>query len=152
MANHATSQLMTQRSIDSQLFEWPSPEPRLIGSECQDCGVVTFPRQSSCPSCCSSKIVLRRLATSGRLWTWTTQEFMPKPPYAVARRSEEFVPFKLGYIELPGEVLIESRIKSSEQRALTIGMPMRLVFESLFSDAAGVEVVSFAFEPAEGTA
>lgn len=143
---------MTQRSIDSQLFEWPAPDPRLIGSECQDCGVVTFPRQSSCPGCCGSKIVQRRLSTSGRLWTWTTQEFMPKPPYAVARSLEEFVPFKLGYIELPGEVLVESRIKSPSHRTLEIGMPMRLTFESLFTDAAGVEVMSFAFEPAEAEA
>jgi transposase len=32
---------------------------------------------------------------------------LPKPPYAVARSPDEFVPFKLGYIELPGEVLVE---------------------------------------------
>ena len=135
-----------QRSIDTQLFEWPSEDPHLIGSECQ-CGVITFPRQSSCPGCCGSKIVPRRLAKSGRLWTWTTQEFLPKPPYAVARRPEEFVSFKLGYIELPGEVLVESRISAPEHQALTIGMPMRLTFEPLFLDAAGAEVMSFAFEP-----
>jgi uncharacterized protein len=135
-----------QRSIDTHLFEWPSQEPRLIGSECRACGVITFPRQSNCPSCCGSDIVPRALAKSGRLWTWTTQEFLPKPPYAAARSQQEFVPFKLGYIELPGEVLVEARIKG--QQALTIGMPMRLVFEPLFTDDAGVEVMTFAFEPA----
>lgn len=137
-----------QRSIDTQLFEWPSQDPRLIGSECQECGVITFPRQASCPGCCGSRIVPRRLAKSGRLWTWTTQEFLPKPPYAVARSPEQFVPFKLGYIELPGEVLVESRINAPEHPSLAIGMPMRLTFEPLFIDAAGVEVMSFAFEPA----
>jgi uncharacterized protein len=136
-----------QRSIDAQLFEWPSQDARLIGSECQECGVITFPRQGSCPSCCGSKIVPRRLAKSGRLWTWTTQEFLPKPPYAVVHSLEEFVPFKLGYIELPGEVLVESRIAATDHQALTIGMPMRLTFEPLFIDAAGVEVMNFAFEP-----
>ena len=136
-----------QRSIDTQLFEWPSQDAALIGSECTECGVITFPRQSSCPSCCGSNIVPRRLAKSGRLWTWTTQEFLPKPPYAVARTTEEFVPFKLGYIELPGEVLVESRITAPEHQALAIGMPMRLTFEPLFTDAEGVEVMSFAFEP-----
>lgn len=136
-----------QRSLDTQLFEWPSADPRLIGSECQECGVIAFPRQSSCPSCCGSRIMERRLAKFGRLWTWTTQKFLPKPPYAVARSPEEFVPFKLGYIELPGEVLVESRIIAPEQQALAIGMPMRLTFEPLFIDAEGVEVMSFAFEP-----
>lgn len=149
MANRAAGELTMQRSIDTQLFEWPSEDPRLLGSECQDCSVITFPRQSSCPSCCGSKIVPRRLATSGRLWTWTTQEFLPKPPYAVARSPEEFVPFKLGYIELPGEVLVESRINAPDDQALTIGMPMQLTFEPLYTDAAGVDVISFAFAPAK---
>ena len=78
-----------QRSIDTHLFEWPSRDPRLIGSECEDCGVVTFPRQTTCPSCCGSNVKQRRLGASGRLWTWTTQAFLPKPPYAVARTAEE---------------------------------------------------------------
>jgi uncharacterized protein len=149
MANRAASELTMQRSIDNQLFEWPSDDPRLLGSECQDCGVVTFPTQTSCPSCCGSKMSSRRLANTGRLWTWTTQEFLPKPPYAVARSAEEFVPFKLGYVELPGEVIVESRLVTPEHQALAIGMPMRLTFEPLFTDAAGVEVISFAFAPAK---
>jgi uncharacterized OB-fold protein len=90
---------------------------------------------------------LRRLAASGRLWTWTTQEFPPKPPYAVTRGAEGFVPFKVGYVELPGEVIVESRIATPEHQALTIGMLMRLTFEPLFTDSAGVEVIGFAFEP-----
>jgi len=146
MADRAPSELTMQRSIDTQLFEWPSQDPRLIGSECRACGVIAFPRQSSCPSCCGPDIVPRLLAKSGRLWTWTTQEFLPKPPYAAARSQEEFVPFKLGYIELPGEVLVEARITGPKHQALAIGMPMRLTFERLFTDDAGVEVMTFAFE------
>ena len=92
-----------QRSIDPALFEWPSANAHLIGSECNACGVVSFPRQSSCPSCCGSDVKLRALSTTGRLWTWTTQSFAPKsPPYAVTTTLESFVPFYLGYIELPG--------------------------------------------------
>jgi hypothetical protein len=44
-------------------------------------------------------------------------------------------------------VLVESRINAPAGRELTIGMPMRLTFEPLFIDSAGVEVMSFAFEP-----
>lgn len=149
MANRTRGELTMQRSIDPQLFEWPSPDAHLIGSECRECGVITFPRQSSCPSCCGSNIARRPLAKAGRLWTWTTQEFLPKPPYAAARSPEHFVPFKLGYIELPGEVLVESRITATEHQALAIGMPMRLTFEALFTDADGNEVMSFAFVPAQ---
>jgi uncharacterized OB-fold protein len=136
-----------QRSIDSQLFEWPSGDPHLIGSECRSCGVVSFPRQPSCPRCCGSDVGLRRLGNVGELWTWTTQEFAPKsPPYAVTRKPEDFTPFQLGYIELPGEVIIESRILGGNV-ALQIGMPMELTFAPLFTDASGDEVICFAFRP-----
>src|SRR5438132_1606622 len=49
-----------QRSIDTQLFEWPSGDPHLIGSECRSCGVVSFPRQAGCPRCCGSDVGPRR--------------------------------------------------------------------------------------------
>lgn len=131
-----------QQSIDTQLFEWPSDDPHLIGSECHVCGVVTFPRQASCPRCCSSSVALRRLGATGHLWTWTTQEFPPKsPPYAL-----DFTPFHLGYVELPGEVIIESRIVAGDGE-LRIGMPMGLIFAPLFTNANGDEVVGFAFAP-----
>ena len=136
-----------QRSIDPLLFEWPCAAPRLIGSECQDCGVVSFPRQTGCPKCCGSNVVLRRLGTMGQLWTWTTQEFLPKPPYALAASPEAFVPFKVGYIELPGEVIVESRITTPRNESLSIGMEMQLLIEPLFTDATGAEVMGFAFAP-----
>jgi uncharacterized OB-fold protein len=147
MANSEAGELIMQRSIDTNLFDWPSHDPRLIGSECKECGVVSFPRETSCPRCCGGNVEKRLLGVAGSLWTWTTQEFLPKPPYAVARRAEDFVPYKVGYVELPGEVLVECRIVAADDQALVIGMPMRLTFESLFTDAAGDEVVSFAFAP-----
>jgi len=132
-----------QRSIDTQLFEWPSGDPHLIGSECWSCGVVSFPRQASCPRCCGSDVGSRRLGNVGQLWTWTTQEFAPKsPPYAVS----PFTPFQLGYVELPGEVIIESRILG-DSAALRIGLAMELTFVPLFTDANGDEVICFAFRP-----
>ena len=41
-----------QVPIADGLFTWPSNDPRLLGSKCRDCGVVTFPAQSGCPACC----------------------------------------------------------------------------------------------------
>jgi len=45
---------MPRAPIAKGLFTWPSDEPRLIGSRCTACGVVTFPTQDSCPRCAST--------------------------------------------------------------------------------------------------
>lgn len=134
--------------IDPLLFAWPSAEPRLLGSRCTACGVVTFPQQTGCPRCCSTAVETRPLGTHGTLWTWTTQEFPPKsPPYRPARPDAPFEPYAVGYVELPGEVRVEARLVVERFADLAIGMPMRLVFVPAFRDAQGREVVTYAFAP-----
>ena len=107
----------TRRLIDPELIGGTEQEPRLIGSACQSCGTVTFPRQASCPRCTSEDVHARELATRGTLWTWTIQCFAPKsPPYPEAG-VEEFEPYGVGYIELPGEVRVEARLTESHPRS-----------------------------------
>ena len=36
-----------QVAIEEGLFTWPSDDPRLLGSQCQDCGAIIFPMQSA---------------------------------------------------------------------------------------------------------
>ena len=98
------------------LITGTAAEPRLIGSECRSCGTVTFPRQSSCPKCTSQDVVERLLAREGTLWSWTIQCFPPKsPPYAGER--EDFEPYGVGYVELPGEVRVEALLTDNDPRA-----------------------------------
>ena len=67
------------------------------------------------------------LARRGRLWAWTTQDFPPpSPPYAGPTGSD-FVPFGVGYVELPGEVKVETRLTESDPDVLAPGMEMELV-------------------------
>lgn len=135
-----------QRAIDPLLFDWPSAEPRLIGSRCGSCGILSFPRQASCPRCCAAGCEPIPLGTRGTLWTWTTQEFAPKsPPYRGGVAGEPFQPYAIGYVELPGEVIVESRLEARSFGALAIGMPMKLVFRPAFRDANGDEVIGYAF-------
>ena len=44
------------------------------------CGVVTFPKQGSCPRCNGQEIEPELLARRGTLWTWTIQGFLPEEP------------------------------------------------------------------------
>lgn len=141
---------MKQTPIAEHLFTWPTDQPQLIGSRCSDCGVVTFPSQGSCPKCTSQSVTEALLPRRGTLWTFTTQEFLPKtPPYAGTESAEDFTPYGVGYVELPDHVMVESRLTESDPHRLRIGMPMELVIEPFRSDAAGDEVMSFAFRPVE---
>lgn len=124
------------------LFTWPADEPRLIGSRCLDCGVVTFPAQGSCPACTSVAVEKRLLGRTGTLYTWTVQGFRPKAPYAGPDGG--FEPYGVGYVELPGEVRVEARLTVADPTRLRIGMPMELVVVP-FGDR-----VTYAFAPVTG--
>jgi uncharacterized OB-fold protein len=134
------------------IFTWPADDPELIGSKCADCGIVTFPAQDSCPRCASMSMTEQRLARRGRLWAWTTQEFPPpSPPYA-GPTGRDFVPFGVGYVVLPGEVKVETRLTEADPAVLTPGMDMELVLVPFRTDDDGNEVVTFAFRPVKGEA
>jgi uncharacterized OB-fold protein len=130
--------------IDPELIAGTEQEPRLIGSVCGRCGTVTFPRQPSCPRCTSQDVHSRELATRGLLWTWTIQCFAPKAPPYLEGGVEEFAPYGVGYIELPGEVRVEARLTESDPARLRIGLPMEL---TLIAVPGASEMLTFAFRP-----
>ena len=136
---------MVRVPIAEGVFTWPSDVPRLIGSRCAACGIVTFPVQDSCPRCAATDMKERLLPPRGRLWAWTTQEFPPpSPPYAGAM-GDAFVSFGVGYVELADEVKVETRLTRTDE--LRIGMEMELVLVPFRVDGEGNEVVTFAFRP-----
>jgi uncharacterized OB-fold protein len=138
---------MAQVPVAEGVFTWPSDDPQLIGSRCTACGIITFPTQDSCPRCASPDMAEQLLARRGRLWAWTTQDFPPpSPPYA-GPRGKEFVPFGVGYVELPDEVKVETRLTVADPEQLTPGVEMELVLVPFRTDDDGNEVVTFAFRP-----
>ncbi len=124
-------------------------EPVLLGSRCAACGTHTFPVSGGCPKCTGTDLETVELARRGTLWTFTVQAFPPKsPPYR--GDTADFEPFGVGYVELPGQVRVETRLTESDPDRLHIGMPMELVVVPLATDADGNEVVTFAFTPVAG--
>jgi uncharacterized protein len=144
----AGATVTTQVPVAESLFTWPSDDPQLIGAKCADCGVTTFPRQRTCPRCPSEQMDEVLLPKRGTLWTFTTQEFLPKnPPYAGEETAAEFRPYAVGYVELPGEVKVETRLTETDPARLAIGMEMELVVVPFGRGSGDSEVVTFAFRP-----
>ncbi len=140
---------MSQVPFASDVFTWPSDEPQLIGGQCADCGSVTFPRQASCARCGSVAVGELLLPTRGTLWTFTTQEFLPKEPYAGGETPETFEPYGVGLIQLDDIVQVEGRLTEADPEKLRIGMEMELVVIPFRVDSDGTEAMTYAFAPVE---
>ncbi len=137
-----------QVPVAEGVFTWPSDRPRLLGSRCTDCDNVMFPVQGGCPRCTGDSTETIELEDHGTLWTWTVQGYPPKaPPFMGDADPASFKPYGVGYVELPGQVKVESRLTEADPDKLEIGMEMEMVMDPLYVDADGNEVVTFAFAP-----
>lgn len=141
---------MSQVAFAPDVFTWPSDAPQLIGGRCAACASVTFPAPPSCARCGSTDVERHALARRGTLWTFTTQEFLPKEPYAGGETPETFRPYGVGLVQLGDEVRVEARLTESDPAKLRIGMEMELVVIPFRVDDDGTEVMTFAFAPVEG--
>ena len=90
------------------------------------------------------------LGERGTLWTWTVQRFPPPIPYLGDTDPERFIPYGVGYVELPEGIRVEGRLSESDAAKLEIGMEMELVLEKFAEDGDGTEVMTFAFRPHRG--
>ena len=111
------------------------PQPRLIGGR-KPSGEIVFPLPPGDAGAAMEPVALSR---RGKLWSWTSQEFEPKEPYAGPK---PFEPYLIGYVEMPGEVIVESRLVGASLADLELGMPMELVIVPLDGQRA-----TFAFRP-----
>ena len=138
---------MPTRPVAEHLFDVVDGAAVLLGGKCRTCRAVAFPKADGCAQCTGADIAEHRLATEGTLWTFTVQSLPLKPPY---NGPAEFVPFGVGYANLGGEVLVEGRLTVNDPARLANAMPVRVVPQVYTVDAAGNEVVTFAFEPVTG--
>jgi uncharacterized protein len=131
---------MSARPIAPNLFTSP-PAPRLIAGRQRASGRMVFPLPPD-----SSAYDPVELPSQGTLWSYTVQRFPPKsPPYA---GTEPFEPFALGYVELPGALIVESRLTEVAFDALRVGLRMELTTTQLRTDPDGTAVLIYAFRPA----
>ncbi|MCB2059819.1 MAG: OB-fold domain-containing protein [Novosphingobium sp.] len=125
------------RSIAEGLFTDGAP-PRLVGGRNRETGRIVFP----CPE--GSDFEPYPLKREGKLWSYTIQRYRPKsPPYT---GPEDFTPWPVAYVELPGETIVEARLTNVDFDDIEIGMPLELTQVVLDPDAAE-PVLIHAFQP-----
>lgn len=137
---------MAGRLVADDLVE-AGPVVRLIGGRHSATGRYIFPYPHGVGAGDFTRVPLE---PTGRLWSWTIQRFRPKsPPYA---GFDAFEPYAVGYIELPGQVIVEARLVNVAFDRLRIGAPFRTTLIPFGADADGTAVLTYAFEPMEGEA
>ena len=140
---------MTEVAFPPDVFTWPAEEPQLIGGKCATCDAVTFPVEPSCPRCGATDVGQHLLPRRGTLWSYTTQEFFPKEPYASGETAETFVPYGVGVVQLGDEVRVESRLTEADPEKLDFGIEVELVLVPFGSTDEGATRLTFAFQPVE---
>jgi uncharacterized protein len=140
------------RPISEGLFTWPVPappaRPALHGGRCAACAAVTFPLAPGCPRCGEDRMEPLELPTRGTLYTWTTQEFLPKPPYLGPETPQTFEPWAVGYVELAGQLRVEGRLYDVDPKELSFGMEFDVVVRPFRITEDGTEIYTFGFAPA----
>lgn len=133
---------MTTRPIAEGIWTDEQP-PRLIGGRDRETGRVVFPMPQGSEA---QRYRPMPLAREGRIWSWTVQRFAPKsPPYI---GPQPFEPFALAYVELPGEVIVESRLTGFDFDRLDCGLPVRFTIIPFVTAPDGATLTTYAFEPA----
>ncbi len=129
------------RPIAAGLFT-ESPEPTLIGARCRSTGRYLFPSPADGAS---ENYETVNLSREGVLWSYTVQRFRPKsPPYA---GPEAFEPYAVGYIQLPGQLIVEARLTDVDFDHLRCGQAMELTIIPFRTDPDGAVRTTFAFRP-----
>ncbi len=118
--------------------------PRLVGGQDRETGRIVFPMPSGHEG---ERFDPVPLAREGTIWTWTIQRFPPKsPPYA---GPQPFEPFAVAYVELPGQVIVESRLTGFDFADLACGLPVTLTTLPFGETEDGDPIHTYAFGPAQ---
>ena len=92
---------------------------------CLDCGTLQFYPRGVCSTCLSSSLSWKQGSGKGTVYSFTVNYRAPHPGFA------EDVPFVTAIIELEEGVRMMSNVVQCDPDTVTIGMPVRVVFEPL---------------------
>ena len=137
---------MDQRPLAEGIYRMVGAAPRLLGGRRKSDGKYAFPLPRGADGALYDQV---DLASEGVLWSFTVQRFRPKTPYAGAGDAKSFAPYAVGYVELPGQIIVESHIVADDFSTLKIGAPVRLTLVPFREDPDGTQVMIYGFEVAD---
>jgi hypothetical protein len=112
----------------------------LAVQRCRGCGKRRFPPRPMCPACQSMELAWEPMSGRGRVWSFVVAHppllpsFAAIAPYAVVLVELEDDPS----IRMVGNLVPSAKgeINEVDPRTITIGMPVRVVFQTVASDVA----------------
>jgi len=118
-------------------------KPHLIGSRCNVCGEIFFPRKdiNICSYCQSTDLVDIQLSANGKVYSYTV--VMQRPPDYYKGE----VPYAIGFVELPEGVRVETLFTGCNFDEIKVGMEVEMVIEKLWEDENGDEIITYKFKP-----
>lgn len=112
-------------------------KPYLIGSKCQKCGYVAFPKKVVCPACITNGSMEDiELSRRGSIDTFSILHVAP-PGFPV--------PYTVGYVCLPEGPRIFSNLSYSGE-TIEIGDSAELIVGKIRDDESGNEVIGYLFK------
>ena len=134
-------------------FTMDEAQPELIGLRGKQTGSYFFPPSGAISADPSAPFEDReevRLSRRGRVWSWTTGNYEPPPPYVAP---DPFVPYAVVAVELAEEkmVILGQLADGYAAADISLGQEMELVLGTLFEDDEN-EYMIWKWRPTEGAA
>jgi len=123
---------------------WRLQEQRykLVGEECDNCGVKLFPPRDVCLECEAPAKELYTFTGLGEVFSYTTI-------YDAPAGFEYSAPYTVALIKLDEGPIVTAQLTDVDEDELTIGMPVEMVTRKLRTDGTeGMIVYGYKFRPA----
>jgi uncharacterized OB-fold protein len=112
----------------------------LVGSKCDACGKVFFPKKKVCPNCFEGQLRDVPLSKRGKLHSYTLSILGPP---------DMEKPFLCGFIDLPEGIKLYSLLTECDpwDKALKMNMDMEMVIDRIKNDEKNNEIIAYKFKP-----
>jgi len=130
-------------SMKEDLLELPSKpgeKAHLVGTKCHNCGEYLPGKRVVCLNCFSDDVEKVALSDRGKLTNFVVVR-VPAPTWNGP------VPYPLGEVTLPENVVVISQVIGMEIEDIKVGQEMELAIEKAIEDEEGNDIMAFRWKP-----